>query len=142
MLRSKKAKNDGNNKAPYKTKYVPEKNPFKRSTKNIQCFECQGYGHIAAKCANRKEKGKGKALNVSWEEDIDEDKSDPESPDNEFKTSVAFMALFIVSSMQGSSHRESKFDKTLDFDDFFDDDKDWETTYKKLLQDSIRMSRD
>ena len=84
MLKNKKAKKDGNNKAPYKTKSVPEKNPSKGSTKPIQCFECQGYGHTAAKCANRKEKSKGKALNVSWEEDTDEEKSEPESPDNDF----------------------------------------------------------
>ena len=85
MLKNKKAKKDGNNKAPYKTKFVSEKNTSKGSTKPIQCFECQGYGHTAAKCVNKKEKSKGKALNVSWEEDTDEEKSEPESPDNDFK---------------------------------------------------------
>ena len=51
MLKNKKAKKDGNNKAPYKTKFVSEKNTSKGSTKPIQCFECQGYGHTTAKCA-------------------------------------------------------------------------------------------
>lgn len=141
MLKNKKAKKDGNNKAPYKTKSVPEKNSSKESTKPIQCFECQCYGHNAAKCANRKEKSKGKALNMSWEEDTDEEKSEPESLDNDFKNCVAFMALSIVSSMQGSSDRESKSDDNSDSDNFSDDDKNWETAYKKLLQDSIRMSK-
>eukprot|EP00268_Persea_americana_P034952 TRINITY_DN3454_c0_g1_i2.p1 TRINITY_DN3454_c0_g1~~TRINITY_DN3454_c0_g1_i2.p1 ORF type:complete len:227 (-),score=57.35 TRINITY_DN3454_c0_g1_i2:922-1602(-) len=141
MLKNKKAKKDGNNKAPYKTKSVPEKNPSKGYIKPIQCFECQGYGHTAAKCANKKEKSKGQALNVSWEEDTDEEKSEPESPNNDFKNCVAFMALSTVSSLQGSSDRESKSNDNSDFDNFSDDDKDWETAYKKLLQDSIRMSK-
>ena len=51
------------------------------------------------------------------------------------------MALSTVSSLQGSSDRESKSDENLDFDNFSDDDKDWETAYKKLLQGSIRMSK-
>ena len=140
MLKNKKAKKDGNNKAPYKTKSMPKKNPSKRSTKLIQCFECQGHGHTAAKCANRKEKSKDKALNVSWEEDTDEEKSEPESPDNDFKNCVAFMALSAVYSLHSSSDRESKSDDNSDSDNFSDDDKDWETAYKKLLQDSIRKS--
>ena len=116
MLKNKKAKKDGNNKAPYKTKFVSEKNTSKGSTKPIQCFECQGYGHVATKCANRKEISKGKALNVSWEEDTDEEKSEPESPDNDFKDCVAFMALSTVSSLQGSSDRESKSNDNSDSD--------------------------
>ena len=50
------------------------------------------------------------------------------------------MAFSIVSSMQGSSDRESKSDDNSDSDNFSDDDKDQETAYKKLLQDSICMS--
>ena len=120
---------------------MPENNPSKGSTKPIQCFECQGYGHIAAKCANIKEKSKGKVLNVSWEEDTDGEKREPESPDNDFQNYVAFMALSTVSSMQGSSDKESKSDDNSDSDNLSDDDKDWETAYKKLLQGSIRMSK-
>ena len=43
-----------NNKAPNKAKFVPksDKNPGKGPSKPIQCYECQGYGHTAAKCAN------------------------------------------------------------------------------------------
>lgn len=51
------------------------------------------------------------------------------------------MALSTVYSMQGSSDKESEFDGTLDSDDFSNDDKDWKTAYKKLLQDSILMSK-
>ena len=78
---------------------------------------------------------------MSWEEDTDEEKSEPEYPDNDFKNCVAFMVLSIVSSMQGSSDRESKSYDYSDSDNFSDDDEDWETAYKKLLQDSIRMSK-
>ena len=126
-----------------KTKYVPnsEKNPSKGSTKPIQRFECQGYGHITTKCANKKEKSKGKALNIAWEEDTDEEKSELESPNNEFKNCVSFIVVSTISSMQGSSNRESKSDENSDSDNFSDDDKDWETAYKKLLQDSICMSK-
>ena len=76
-----------------------ERNQSTGTPKPVKCFECQGYGHTAAKCVNRKKKSKGKVLNVSWEEDTDEEKSEPESPDNDFKNCVAFMALSIVSSM-------------------------------------------
>ena len=131
MLKNKKVKKDGNNKASYKTKSVPEKNPSKGSTKPIQPFECQGYGHT--ECANKKEKSNGKFFNVSWEDDTDEEKSEPESPDDDFKNCVAFMALSTVSSMQGSFDRESKSDENSDSDNFFDDDEDSETAYKKLL---------
>ena len=51
------------------------------------------------------------------------------------------MTLPTVSSMQGSSDREPKFDENSDSHNFSDDDKDWKTTYKKLLQDSLRMSK-
>ena len=43
--------------------------------------------------------------------------------------------------MQGSSDKESKSNDNSDSDNLSDDDTDWETTYKKLLQDSIRMSK-
>ena len=78
---------------------------------------------------------------MSWEDDADEEKSEPESPDNDFKNCVVFMALSTISSMQGSSDRESKSNDNSDSDNFSDDDKDWETAYKKLLQGSIRMSK-
>lgn len=66
---------------------------------------------------------------MSWEEDTDEEKSEPESPDNDFKNCIAFMALSTVSSLQGSSDRESKSNDNSDSDNLSDDDKDWETTY-------------
>ena len=67
MWKNKKAMKDSQNpEAPSKTKFgpKPEKNPSKGSSKPIQCYECQGHGHTAAKCANRKEKSKAKTLNV------------------------------------------------------------------------------
>ena len=128
MLKNKKAKKDGNNKAPYKTKSVPEKNPSKGSTKPIQCFECQGFGHPAYKCANWLERNKGKALNVSWEEDSENENSESKSQ-FEYAKFVAFMSSTNLSFEQGSSDKSK-------CDDLSDEEQDLEIAYKKLLKDS------
>ena len=57
MKNKKPYKKDfSNSKAPFKGKFVPksEQNQTKGTPKPIKCFECQGYGHTAAKCANRR----------------------------------------------------------------------------------------
>ena len=113
MWKNKKAnsrKDSHNPKAPTKGKFVPnsEKNPSKGSSKLIQYFECQGYGHTAAKCASRREKSKSKALNVSWDDKSEEEISEPESSTNGSGKYVAFMALSNVSSIQGLSNRTLK----------------------------------
>ena len=56
-----------NPKAVSKGKFVPktEREKSKGTTKPIQCFECQGFGHTATKCANWQQKSKGKALSVA-----------------------------------------------------------------------------
>lgn len=120
-----------------KGKFVPktERNKPKGTSKPIQCFECQGYGHTAAKCTNRKEKSKSKALNVAWDEESDEEVSEPDSSSSESGKFIAFMALFNASSMQ-----ESKSEDDLDINEISNEEQADED-YQKLLQESIRISK-
>lgn len=73
------------NKAQNRNNYLPKidkptgKSFSKNSSKGIKCFECQGYGHIVAKCANRVERRLDRALNVTWDDDSEEQKSQSES---------------------------------------------------------------
>lgn len=78
---------------------------------------------MTAKCANRKEKNKGKALNVAWDDDFAAESSGPESHDNWFENCVASIALSTTSSMHGSSNRESKSNEDLDSNDFSNNEK-------------------
>ncbi|KAL5764699.1 hypothetical protein ACOSQ2_017293 [Xanthoceras sorbifolium] len=58
-----------------KRDYLPRKNNNdKGKSKGVQCYECQGFGHIASECANVQNKPKkGKALNITWSDSDDED---------------------------------------------------------------------
>ncbi|KAK9930158.1 hypothetical protein M0R45_027210 [Rubus argutus] len=45
----------------------------KNSSEKIKCFECGGFGHIAAECANRKQTPKdSKALTSTWDDSDEE----------------------------------------------------------------------
>ncbi|XP_019090979.1 PREDICTED: uncharacterized protein LOC109128639 [Camelina sativa] len=57
---------------------------MKTSSKNVQCFECKGYGHVRSECANL-QKYKKKAMNVETSDS--ETDSDEEE---ELKNFVAF----------------------------------------------------
>lgn len=78
-------KNFLKNEGQTRNSYVPkgdkptEKSFSKSSSKDIKCFECQGYGHIAAKCANRVDKWLDRALNVTWDDESKDEKSELES---------------------------------------------------------------
>ena len=106
-------------KAHSKGKSLPktERNQSTGTPKPVKCFECQGFGHTVAQCANRRDKSKGEALNVAWDEDSDEDVSEPDSPSSEFGKFIAFMAVSNTSSMQGS-----KSDEDLEINDFSDEE--------------------
>ena len=88
-------KDSTNPKAVTKGKFVPktERNKTKGASKPIQCYECQGFGHTVAKCVNRKEKSKGKVLNVVWDEESNDEVPEPDSPSSESGKFIAFMAL-------------------------------------------------
>ncbi|KAL5794584.1 hypothetical protein ACOSP7_003178 [Xanthoceras sorbifolium] len=64
-----------------KKDYLPRKfDNDKGKSKGVQCYECQGFGHIASECANvQNNPKKGKALNITWSDSDDED--DDESSD-------------------------------------------------------------
>ena len=82
---------------------------------------------------------------MSWEEDTDEEKSEPGKRiqmKKRVSPNLLIMILKIVLHswlcllsllLQSSFDRESKSDDYLDSDNFSDDDKDWEIAYKKLL---------
>ena len=118
------------NKSFNKPKIAPKnyKNSSKNANKPIQCFECQGFGHPASKCANRLERNKRNALNVSWEEDSENENSESKSQ-FEYAKFVAFMSSTNLSFEQGSSDKSK-------CDDLSDEEQDLEIAYKKLLKDS------
>ena len=137
MWKNKKAftrKDSMNPKASSKGEFVPkmERNKSEGTSKPIQCFECQEYGHTIAKCANRKEKSKGKALNVAWDEEFNKEVSKPDSPSSESGKFIFFMALSNTSSVQ-----ESKSEDDLDTND--SDEEQTDEDYQKLFQEFIRM---
>lgn len=100
-----------------------------------------GHGHTVAKCANRKEKCKGKALNVSWEEETQDEKSEPDSSSNDIGKFVVFIAMSNVSYVKGSFDEDSKSDEDKDLNDFSDQEQDIEEDYRRLLQESVTMSK-
>ena len=57
---------------------------------------------------------------MSWDEDTDEKKSEPESPTLELGKFVVFMVVSNASFVQGSSDKESKSDEDID-NNFFSD---------------------
>lgn len=130
------------NKAQTRNNNVPkrDKPSGKSFSKGIQCFECQGYGHIAAECANRKEKRLSKALNITWDNDSENENCEPKSPTQGPRKFIAFMAKYLdIFSEQGSSDRDSKSDEDLSLNGFADEEHDLEVSYMKLLKDSIRL---
>ena len=111
------------NKSFNKPKTAPKnyKNSSKNANKPIQCFECQGFGHPASKCANRLERNKGKALNVSWEEDSENENSESKSQ-FEYAKFVAFMTSNYSSFEQESSDKDPKSDDESKLDDLSDEE--------------------
>ena len=94
-------------------KWKSPKSEKKDSAKGTKCFECQGYGHYANECANKKNGTKKKALNTTWdEESSEEEEKDAEADSSENVKFVAFIA------------------KSLS-DNETDDDQDDEMTYQE-----------
>lgn len=65
-----------------------------KKRKEIQCYECKGYGHITVDYANRKKKSKNKAMAVMW--DDDSDALDDKSLCSEDDSSLGVRALIVV----------------------------------------------
>lgn len=106
----------------------------KDSTKGTKCFECQGYGHYANECANKKNGTKKKALNTTWDEESSEEEekdAEADSSENMNGKFVAFMA-------------KSLFDNDTDADhdnEMSDQEKNWEELYHTTYADCVRMTR-
>lgn len=77
---------------------------------------------------------------MSWEEDSKNENSDSESKFESAKF-VAFMSSTNLSFEQGSSDKDTKSDDESKCEDLSDEDQDIEVAYKKLLKDSLRLSR-
>ncbi|KAL5827552.1 hypothetical protein ACOSQ4_019349 [Xanthoceras sorbifolium] len=58
-----------------KIDFVPRKfDNDNGKSKGVQCYECQGFGHIAFECANIQiNLKKGIALNITWSDNDDEE---------------------------------------------------------------------
>ena len=81
----------------------------KNSSKWIQCYECQGYGHVAN---DREHKNsKKKALNTTWEEDTSDDNDENLESDKSDINKGKFIA-FIASTGSVPSH--VSFDNGID----------------------------
>ncbi|XP_024164336.1 uncharacterized protein LOC112171370 [Rosa chinensis] len=96
---SKRNQNDdvSNDKYSKSSKFLQKKS-FGEKPK---CFECQGYGHLAADCANKKLKSQSnRAFKTSWSDSESETKSDHEEED-----------VALVATTQNESSDESDDDE-------------------------------
>lgn len=81
-------------------------------------------------------------MNVTWGDDSENEKNEPESPTQGFGKFIAFMTRSSeISSMQGSSDRDSKLDEDLSLNGFSDEEQDMEASYMKLLKDLIQLTK-
>ncbi|VVA99678.1 unnamed protein product [Arabis nemorensis] len=120
------------------TKYLKHKDTRKeyrrsakgdRSSKNIQCFECKGFGHVRFECTNLVKK-KRKAL-TSIKSGSDSDSDDELA----LKNFVAFTTF--VSPESATGHvKKSNDGSASDVESFSDEElaKNYETLYEHLLK--------
>ncbi|KAI3463760.1 hypothetical protein Pfo_020423 [Paulownia fortunei] len=91
FLKSQKSKGGKNSDIPrYKSASNSSLFSIDRKDKQIQCRECEGYGHIQLECANTLKKKKGRSLNITWS-DADSD-NNQEEHDNVVSNRVALSA--------------------------------------------------
>eukprot|EP00268_Persea_americana_P007175 TRINITY_DN12647_c0_g1_i6.p1 TRINITY_DN12647_c0_g1~~TRINITY_DN12647_c0_g1_i6.p1 ORF type:complete len:125 (+),score=30.11 TRINITY_DN12647_c0_g1_i6:168-542(+) len=107
------------------TSQIPKSVVKKKSSKGIKCYKCEGYGHIAGNCGNRK--SKTKAFNLK--------RSEFEKPDTSKEKCIAFMAItsgFVtpqVSSNDGTDHDDSESEMV----------HDWQAEYQILFAKTMKM---
>eukprot|EP00268_Persea_americana_P007174 TRINITY_DN12647_c0_g1_i3.p1 TRINITY_DN12647_c0_g1~~TRINITY_DN12647_c0_g1_i3.p1 ORF type:complete len:100 (+),score=27.34 TRINITY_DN12647_c0_g1_i3:168-467(+) len=83
------------------TSQIPKSVVKKKSSKGIKCYKCEGCGHIASNCGNRK--SKTKAFNLK--------RSEFEKPDTSKEKYIAFMGTTSGSvTPQVSSNDETDHD--------------------------------
>ncbi|XXG73420.1 hypothetical protein AAC387_Pa07g2340 [Persea americana] len=97
----------------------------KISSKGIKCYKCEGYGHIASDCGNRK--SKAKAFNLK--------RSEFEKPDTSKEKYIAFMATTSgsvtsqVPSNDGTNHDDNESETV----------HDWQAEYQILFVKTMKM---
>jgi hypothetical protein len=77
LMRDNRFKNKFSEKVKKAPREADPKEEEKKDPRGPRCFECSGFGHIRADCQNLK-KGKGKAYNVTLN-----DESEEEAPESE-----------------------------------------------------------
>ena len=78
---------------------IPKSVGRRKSEKGIQCYERQGYGHIAGDYSNRKPKKK--SFNLTWDDDTSRDeekKSESKKPDTSKEKFIAFMETSVFAT--------------------------------------------
>ena len=134
----------GQNKpiSSFKTNHSPKpgKNVSIIPLKNTHCYECKGFGHYASKCINRSFRTQGKVLNVTLDDDSDQDGNDSElessSPDH--GKFMAFMAKSNGTFVQNISDK-SDDDVEEDLNSLDNEHEDLVDAYENLLENSRRM---
>jgi hypothetical protein len=97
--------------------------------KGPQCYECDGFGHIAKDCTNRLRKESNfdhKALNASWSDSDDSSSSDEDEP------FVAFVAKVDTSSKLESNHDLDNVDSLSSDDESEDEFMSHKEVYEKV----------
>ena len=113
-------------------KWKSSKFEKKDSVKGTKCFECQGYGHYANECANKKNGTNKNALNITWdEESSSKEEKDTEADSSENVKFVAFMAKSLSDNDTNEDHD----------DEILDQEKDWEELYHTTYADCVRMTK-
>ncbi|GFZ21725.1 hypothetical protein Acr_29g0008870 [Actinidia rufa] len=120
-----------------------DKVKFVRKSSQKQCFECHGFGHIAAECSNKKKTKGSKVLTVTWSDSENEEESDD---DDETENFTAFMA--INDGKIGRSSKESDNDKSDESDETigsqeaeYDEEEngDLQQAYNQLYKESYKL---
>ena len=99
--------------------------------KGTKCFECQGYGHYANECANKKngtKKKKGSQHNLGWEEEKEPSVDISEIVNDNF-------VAFITKSLSDNDTDQDNEDEILD------QEKDWEELYHTTYADCFKMTK-
>ena len=103
---------------------IPKSVVKKKSSKGIKCYKCEGYGHIASNCGNRK--SKMKAFNLK--------RSEFEKLDTSKEKYIAFIATFGSVTPQVSSNDETDHD-----DNESETEHDWQAEYQTLFAKTMKM---
>ncbi|XP_024018585.1 uncharacterized protein LOC112090762 [Morus notabilis] len=122
------------NKNSQKKNFNSQRFEDKKRKEGIQCRECEGFGHVQAKCANTLKK-KNKAATASWSDDSDENQEDADdhtsnyvafTVTNEFSDKNLFFTDNVVTESVAtvSATTSGRIVDDTDFGDETEDDSD------------------